>query len=47
MLKKRKILVKAVAFLMVYATILPLNGASIFFIGEPQLPKRMLKDNIN
>ena len=46
MLKKKKMLAQMAAFLMAFTAIVPLGGACwIFFVGEPRLPRRVMKDN--
>jgi hypothetical protein len=48
MLKKKKMLTKIAAFLMSYAVVVSHSGgSSILIIGEPQLPRKMMKESIN
>jgi len=43
-MKNKKLMVKIATFLLAYAAIAPLSWGSAWFIGEPELPKRLKKD---
>jgi len=43
--KKKKFIIKVVPFLIAFASIAPHIGGSVLFIGEPQLPKKMLRED--
>ena len=46
MVKHKRFIIKMATLLMVYSVIVPTGVGSMLLIGEPQLPKKMLKEDV-
>lgn len=44
MLKKRSLLIKMSSYLLTLAPLMVLNGTSNLLVGEPNLPKKYIKN---